>query len=511
MWLTGRAAYGSEGSMVAQAPIGALSRPHACLPPPPYIAATLLVAFLLLFAGSLPAQTSTAKPDEPRADLLKRLSGSLNDLTSRVSPSVVQVLVTGLRALDQKDSDEAALIGRQRSLASGVIVDPDGYIITNAHVVKGAQRVRVILTSASHEESQVRATLGEHLPPAEAKVVGVAPAYDLALLKIDAKGLPAMVFADYWKLQKGQLVLAFGNPEGLENSVTLGIVSAVARQADPSHPFVFIQTDAPINPGNSGGALVNTDGELVGINTFILSESGGSQGLGFAIPSSVVSFVYGQLRKKGHVHHSIIGVTLQEISPDLAAGLNLQKRRGVIVADVTPGGPSEKAGMKIQDVLLNLDGSPVGSVALAEMVISTRPGDAIVRAEVLRGSEKLTLEIPVTQERDDVDRMADLMDPAKALVSKLGIFGVEINDKLAEEMEDSLRVPSGVVVAAIAANTLGADTGLQAGDVIHAINAKHIETLDALRAALDAIPPRGSVVLQIERESKYEYLAFELD
>ena len=145
------------------------------------------------------------------------------------------------------------------------------------------------------------------------------------------------------------------------------------------------------------------------------------------------------------------------------------------------------------------------------MVISTRPGDAIVRAEVLRGSEKLTLEIPVTQERDDVDRMADLMDPTKSLVSKLGIFGVEINDKLAEEMEDSLRVPSGVVVAAIAANTLGADTGLQAGDVIHAVNAKHIETLDALRAALDTIPPRGSVVLQIERESKYEYLAFELD
>ena len=474
-------------------------------------AACILTAVLLLFPGSLPAQTTSTSPEQPHADLLKQLSTSINDLTSRVSPSVVQVLVTGLRALDQKDEDDTALIGRQRSLASGVIVDPDGYIITNAHVVKGAQRVRVILTSASHDESQVRATLGEHLPPLDAKVVGVAPAYDLALLKIDAKGLPAMVFADYWKLQKGQLVLAFGNPEGLENSVTLGIVSAVARQADPSHPFVFIQTDAPINPGNSGGALVNTDGELVGINTFILSESGGSQGLGFAIPSSVVSFVYGQLRKQGHVHHSIIGATLQEISPDLAAGLNLQKRRGVIISDLTPGGPAEKAGMKIQDVLLSLDGSPIGSVALAEMVISTRPGDAIVKAEVLRGAEKVSLEIPVTQERDDVDRMADLMDPTKSLVSKLGIFGVEINDKLAEEMEGDLRVPSGVIVAAIAANTLGADTGLQTGDVIHSVNTKHIETLDALRAALDLIPPRGSVVLQIERENKYEYLAFELD
>jgi S1-C subfamily serine protease len=167
--------------------------------------------------------------------------------------------------------------------------------------------------------------------------------------------------------------------------------------------------------------------------------------------------------------------------------------------------------MKIQDILLSLDGSPVGSVALAEMVISTRPDDAVVKAEVLRGTEKLTLEIPVTQERDDVDRMADLMDPAKSLISKLGIFGVEVNDKLADEMGDDLRVPSGVVVAAIAANTLGSDTGLQTADVIHAVNAKHIETLDGLRAALDAIPSRGSVVLQIERESKFYYLAFELD
>jgi serine protease Do len=452
------------------------------------IVACLLAVVVPFSASPLCAQTSVPAPDTHHTDLLKQLSSSINDLTSRVSPSVVQVLVTGLRALEQKDENETALVGRQRSLGSGVIVDSDGYIITNAHVVKGAQRVRVILTSASREASQVRATLGEHSPPTEAKVVGVAPAYDLALLKIDAKGLPAIPFADYWKLQKGQLVLAFGNPEGLENSVTLGVVSAVARQADPAHPFVFIQTDAPI-----------------------LSETGGSQGLGFAIPSSVVSFVYGQLRKQGHVHHSIIGVTLQEVTPDLAAGLGLERRRGVIVSDVTPGGPSEKAGMKIQDILLNLDGSPVGSVALAEMLISTRPADAVVKAEVLRGTERVTLEIHVTQERDDVDRMADLMDPTKSLISKLGVFGVEINDKLAEEMGDDLRIPSGVVVAAIAVNTLGADTGLQTGDVIHAVNAQHIETLGALRAALDAIPPRGSVVLQIERESKFEYLAFELD
>ncbi len=163
-------------------------------------------------------------------------------------------------------------------------------------------------------------------------------------------------------MKKGQLVLAFGNPEGLENSVTMGVVSSVARQANPGVASVFIQTDAPINPGNSGGPLVDTNGELVGINTFILSESGGSQGLGFAIPSSVVKFVYEELRKYGRVHRSVIGAGLQDITPDLAAGLSLTRQRGVIVSDVDPDGPAQKSGLQIQDILLTLDGRPIGSV-----------------------------------------------------------------------------------------------------------------------------------------------------
>src|SRR5271156_1587482 len=246
-------------------------------------------------ATSLPAQTAanpqkTQTPAEAtRKDLLVEFNESLQELTARVSPSIVQVQVTGYRAINDKNDTDASTIGRQRSLGSGAIVDPDGYIITNAHVVKGAQRVRVVLTPATSGDSQVRASLGigEHIPPIPAKVIGVAPTIDLALLKIEAKGLPTIPFADYTKLKKGQLVLAFGNPEGLENTVTMGIVSAVARQPDPNSAAVYIQTDAPINPGNSGGPLVDTAGQLVGINTFILTESGGSQGLGFAIPSSV--------------------------------------------------------------------------------------------------------------------------------------------------------------------------------------------------------------------------------
>jgi serine protease Do len=473
-------------------------------------------AFFAVFLISLscprstPAQTT---PEGKRATLLSQFSDSLDELSSRVSPAVVQVQVAGYGTLaSEKSSGEAAVIGRQRALGSGVIVDPDGYIITNAHVVKGAQRIRVLLTPPATGESQVRATLGlsERIPPLDAKVVGVAETTDIALLKVDAKNLPALAFADYAKLKKGEIVLAFGNPEGLENSVTMGVVSAVARQANPSVPAIYIQTDAPINPGNSGGPLVNTDGEIVGINTFILTESGGSQGLGFAIPSNVVRFVYGQLRQFGHTHRSLIGANMQDITPDLAAGLNLSRMEGVIVSDVEPSGPADKAGLQVGDIVLSLDKRSIGSVPLAAMIISTRPADAVIDAEILRGTQRVSLQIPVTQQRNEVDESLDLADPSKSLVPKLGIFGVEITDKLAAKLPD-LRFPSGVIVAAMAANLLEVQTDLQPGDVIHALNGKKIETLAALRDALQALPSGSPGVLQIERDGKLIYIAFEMD
>ena len=386
--------------------------------------------------GAQNAQAPKTPAESARKDLLTQFNDALQELTARVSPAIVQVQVTGYRALNDKSQDDTSMIGRERSLGSGVLVDPDGYIITNAHVVKGAQRVRVVLTPTTAGDSQVRASLGlgEHSPPIDARIIGIAPTIDLALLKVEQKNLPAIGFADYTQLKKGELVLAFGNPEGLENSVTLGVVSAVARQADPDVPSVYIQTDAPINPGNSGGPLVNTNGELVGINTFILTESGGSQGLGFAIPSSVVEFVYHELRKYGRVHRSVIGAELQEITPDLAAGLGLKKARGVVVADVDPDGPADKAGLQIQDILLSLDGRAIGSVPLAEMIVSTRPAGAEVKAVVMRGDQTLTLTIPVTEQKNDVDELGDLVDPQKDLVAKLGVFAVQIDDDLAKQL-----------------------------------------------------------------------------
>jgi serine protease Do len=491
----------------------AISRPAASLPL--RISLVALAALLpLALAGAQTMQGAKPPASAPtdRTSLLSNLSSSLDELSQRVSPAVVQIDVTGYRALNDQNPNDTAVVTRGHSIGSGVIVDSDGYIITNAHVVKGAQRVRVLLTAVP-SGSQVSASLGlkDRLPPMEAKIIGVSASIDLALLKVDAKDLPVLQFADYNALQKGQIVLAFGNPEGFENSVSMGVVSAVARQVTSADaPSVYIQTDAPINPGNSGGPLVNTDGKIVGINTFILTQSGGNQGLGFAIPSSVVEFAYRQLRQYGHIHHVVIGADLQEITPDMAQGLGLHQQEGVIVSDVEPGGPAEKAGLQIQDILESLGGRSVGSVPLAQMIVATSPGDAVLEAKILRAGQPRTLEIPVRVDRSGFDQAADLSDPSKLLVAPLGIFGLTIDSKLAPQLT-GLRDPSGVIVAALAADTAGAGTDLQPDDVIHALNGKTIDTLDDLRSGLAAIPSGSAGVLQIERDAKYMYVTFETE
>jgi len=461
----------------------------------------------LIAAAQLSAQTS----DKGAAlDLLRQLSSSFEGLVKRVSPSVVQVLATGYGALEESGRSEAGLvIARQRAIGSGVVVDPEGYVVTNAHVVNGARRVEVLLPSSPTDESPIRllATPGRSV---EARMVGVAREIDLALLKIDAHGLPALPIAKYGKLRQGEMVFAFGSPEGLRNSVTMGVSSAVARQPDPDSPMVFIQTDAPINPGNSGGPLVNVDGELVGINTFILSQSGGNEGLGFAIPSAAVDVTYKQLRKYGHIHRGEIGVAVQTITPALAQGLGLSRNTGVIVSDVLPGGPADSAGLKIQDIILTLDGRPMDILPMFAFAMLTRSAGDQVRMEVLRGSEKLTLEVSVAEQPHEVDRLADRVDPDKNLVRRLGIPGVDVDPKIAG-MLPGLREPSGVIVAARAADSGGAESSLSTGDVIHKLNGSPVSGLESLRSTLDRLKPGGPMVLQLERDGRLTYVVIQPD
>jgi serine protease Do len=444
-------------------------------------------------------------------DALHQLSSSVEELVKRVSPSVVQVLVTGFGPTEEGAGGEADLvIGRLRSIGSGVIVDPEGYILTNAHVLKGAQRVQVVLPSPLAGASPNLSNFSPRDRTMDARIVGLSRDIDLAVLKIKAKGLPALSIGNYSNLRQGEMVLAFGSPGGLQNSVTMGVVSAVARQPDPDSPMVYIQTDAPINPGNSGGPLVNVDGELVGVNTFILSQSGGNEGLGFAIPSGIVAVAYPQLRKFGHLHRGEIGIHVQSITPSLAAGLGLPVDQGVIVSDVMPGSPAESAGLKIQDIILSIDDKPVGSLPMFGMYMyMLREGDR-VKIQVLRGSEKILVEVPVIQRPHNVDLLAGLVDPEKNLVSKLGILGIEIDKKISQ-MLPGLREASGVIVAAKVAGFGGGENSLAVGDVIHSLNGMTVISLDFLRSTLDAIKPDSPVVLQIEREGILMYTTFRMD
>jgi len=339
--------------------------------------------------------------------------------------------------------------------------------------------------------------------------VGVARDIDLAVIKVDAGKLPALALANYRKLGQGEMVFAFGSPEGLRNTVTMGVVSAVARQTDPDSPLIYIQTDAAINPGNSGGPLVNVNGEVVGVNTFILSQSGGNEGLGFAIPSRVVNVAFRQLRKFGHVHRAEIGIGIQTITPTLAAALNLPRDYGVVISDVQPGSTAEGAGVQIGDVLAGLDGRAVDNLPFAAFhFYSLETGDK-VHLDLLRGKERYAFDVKVMEPPHDMDQIAALADPEKNLVPTLGILGVEIDKKIAA-MAPDLRDPFGILVAARAAGA-SVEVPLSTGDVIRTLNGQPMTTLDRLRSALKALPAGAPVALQIQRDQKLLYLAFTLD
>jgi serine protease Do len=249
------------------------------------------VTCMAIFALTVAASGASAQAE---GDALRRWNESVDSLLRRVSPSVVQIMVTGYGTVSDGDRGNAGVvIGKQKAIGSGFVIDASGYILTNAHVVNGAQRVQVALPGAEGDGS-VSGALASRIAVVPARIVGASREIDLALLKVDGVKLTALPVANYRNLRQGETVFAFGSPQGLRNSVTHGIISAVARQTGPDSPMVYIQTDAPINPGNSGGPLVNINGEVVGVNTFILSESGGAEGLGFAIPCGVVREAYEQ-------------------------------------------------------------------------------------------------------------------------------------------------------------------------------------------------------------------------
>jgi len=459
-------------------------------------------ALLVLGARALPA---IAADDPPHGrSSLSGLSASIREVTRTVTPAVVEVLVVGYSTDDDNSGKTSNSVSLQRSSGSGVIVDPEGYVITNAHVVEGAITVKVLV--ATPRKDLEADPEPKTLP---ANIVGLDRDSDLALLKIEAGPLPSLPFGNSDSLAQGDLVFAIGSPVLLRNSVTMGVVSAPARLVHEEDPILYIQTDASINPGDSGGALVDTEGRLIGVTTFIVSKSGANEGIGFAIPAKVVQDVYRQLREHHAVARSYVGVFTQNITPTLAAGLDLPVRQGAVIADVEPEGPGEGAGLRRRDVVVGVNDTRIGSARqFNSAVYQTKVGEKITLS-VLRGSSKLTVEVPTVKRPATLPSLAAFISTAN-LISRLGLFCIELDSDTANLVSD-LRRHYGVVVAAKFPDGQAQFIDLKPGDVIHSVNNTPVASLDVFRQRIGEFRHGDSVVLQIERESRFQYVGFEIE
>ncbi len=364
-----------------------------------------------------------------------------------------------------------------RGIGTGMIIDGDGHIVTNHHVVNGASKVQVKIAS------------GEEM---EAKIVGVDPKTDLAVIKIKLPPhIPFLKFGDSDKLRVGEWVVAIGNPRGLEQTVTAGIISAKHRGGilDPSSYQDFIQTDAAINPGNSGGPLLNLLGEVIGVNAAIVSESGGFEGIGFAIPSNMATAVAEALIKTGKVTRGWLGVSLQEVTPSLARSLNLKSTKGALVAEVTKGGPAEKAGIRRGDVIVNLDGGVIENAnELRNRLAGTRVGKR-VEVILLRKGERITVQ-PVVEAYVPSPRLAAL-----ELESRLGMEVKEIS--ILEARKRRLNSREGVLVARVNPQGPAARAGLEVGDIVYQINQQTLRGLKDYHRIVEQLHPGQEALLLV--------------
>jgi serine protease Do len=382
------------------------------------------------------------------------------------------------------------------SLGSGFIISSDGYILTNNHVVDHADKVTVRL--------QDRRTL-------TAKVVGTDPAYDIALLKVNAGGpLPAVSIGDSHTLKPGQWVLAIGSPFGFDYTVTQGIVSAVGRnlggqdQPDTS----FIQTDVPINRGNSGGPLFNLQGQVVGINSQIYSNTGGYLGVSFSIPIDTAMNAVEQLKTKGYVTRGMLGVTVRPVDDDVVKALKLPNANGAIVAEVTPDSSADKAGIQAGDIIVGYNGHAIDQGAdLPPLVAMTKPGTR-VPVEVLRNGRKLTLQATIgTMPRDRNAQMGSTGPTAKSGTAALGLTVQSLDKDTREQL--GLKAGEGVAISDIT-GPVAAQAGLQAGDVILMVNQQKIGSVEAFRKATAGLKPGDTVLLLVRRGDQTNFLSLSI-
>lgn len=465
-----------------------------------------MLALATVLSFSAQANPSPATATEVRD--FAALSRGFEAVADLVRPSVVQILTT--RYGSTAAPEAGIVLSRQRTTGSGVIVDSRGYIVTNAHVVEGARSVQVVLAGLPTGPPEPQSILRAPGRIVKARVIGLDRETDVAVLHVDEIGLPALAWGDSERLRPGQLVLAFGSPFGLENSVTMGVVSAVARQIEAEARMIYIQTDASINPGNSGGPLVDSEGKVVGINTLILSESGGNEGVGFAAPAHVVRNIFQQIRDTGIVQRGAIGAHAQTVVPVLARALRLPQPWGVVLSDVTPLGPAAVAGLRVCDLVLRLDGKVMENARQFDVNIYSRAVGSSVGVEVFRGGQTLSFIVPVKAAPGDKSRFADLVTLEKNAVPRLGILGLDVDEKLAKAL-GPLRASAGVLVAGVSPDGPSWRDPLEPGDVIYTLNDESVMTVERLRTLLSALKPGDAVVLQVEREGGLRLVAFEIE
>ena len=426
---------------------------------------------------------------------------SYSDIVKVVAPAVVTIRVEGRATMsptafqgpgddffrrffgdqfgnEERPQQRTPRSFRQRGLGSGVVVTGDGYILTNHHVVNDADSITVEFSD------------GRSL---KAKVIGSDEPSDLAVLKVDATSLPTLMLADSDAAQVGDVVLAVGNPLGVGQTVTMGIVSAKGRQTDSDSFQDFIQTDAPINQGNSGGALVNLRGELLGINSQILSPSQGNIGIGFAIPSNMAKRVMDDLRKDGRVRRAQLGVVIQPVTADMAASLGLKQAKGVIVSSVAPGSAAEHAGIKQGDILTSYNGQPVSDInTLRNRVAETTPGTNAPVVVMRDGVEK-TLTVKLDEREVSRSARSDSAD-SEADKSALGVSVAPLTAQAAERA-GLPRDARGLVVQDLDPDGRAADAGIQRGDIIREVNRQAVQSVEELRAAVRRTSDRPALIL----------------
>lgn len=428
------------------------------------------------------------------------------DMVEQQSPTVVNITTTqearrlkrGHKRMPAPDEmldffrkflppEGEAFLPPSRGQGSGFIISSDGYILTNTHVIDHVDEVTVKLP----DKREFRA-----------KVIGSDSRTDVALIKINAEGLPRVTLGNPDKLRVGEWVLAIGAPFGFENSVTAGIVSAIGRSLPQENYVPFIQTDVAVNPGNSGGPLFNMKGEVVGMNSQIISRSGGYMGLSFAIPIDVAMDVAEQLKTNGSVSRGRLGVVVQQITPDLAEAFGLKKAEGALVADVEEGGPADKAGVKASDIILRYNGKPVtSSVDLPRMVGATKPGS---RASLSVWRKKAMHELTVTVGEIKDEQVAAATSEKSSKSNRAGLTV----SALTAEQKKILKIASGLLVE----NATGpaSRAGIQEGDIILAVNNQEVNSAEELAQLLND-PQRKSAALLVKRQDEAHYVSLRLD